>query len=190
MLYFLHITLVLLIHIDVVLTLSTQQFPTEKEYIIVTSLWARWRLKSPGSRLFARPFLCSGADQRKHQISATLDFVQGIHRWPVKYRDKRPVTRKMFAFEYVIMGFKCDPDWSDSDNTPAFQTSLGMDKSIGVNGGFTEQRTSNADFDVSLNELLNKSSNRWWQVLSKWKKYKKLLYEWCLMIMMPIIINF
>ena len=25
----------------------------------------------------------SGADQRKHQISASLAFVRGIHRWPV-----------------------------------------------------------------------------------------------------------
>ena len=24
----------------------------------------------------------SGADQRKHRISASLAFVQGIHRWP------------------------------------------------------------------------------------------------------------
>ena len=27
----------------------------------------------------------SGADQRKHQTSATLAFVRGIHRWPVMY---------------------------------------------------------------------------------------------------------
>ena len=27
--------------------------------------------------------VCSGADQRKHQSSASLAFVMGIHRWPV-----------------------------------------------------------------------------------------------------------
>ena len=27
--------------------------------------------------------VCSGADQRKHQSSAPLAFVRGIHRWPV-----------------------------------------------------------------------------------------------------------
>ena len=27
--------------------------------------------------------VCSGADQRKHQSSASLAFVSGIHRWPV-----------------------------------------------------------------------------------------------------------
>ena len=38
----------------------------------------------------------SGADHRKHQSSASLAFVRGIHRWPVNSTHKRPVTRKMF----------------------------------------------------------------------------------------------
>ena len=45
----------------------------------------------------------SGVDQRKHQSSASLAFVQGIHRWPVNSPHKRPVTRKMFPFDDVIM---------------------------------------------------------------------------------------
>ena len=45
----------------------------------------------------------SGADQRKHQSSASLAFVGGIHRWPVNSPDKGPVTRKMFPFDDVIM---------------------------------------------------------------------------------------
>ena len=45
----------------------------------------------------------SGADQRKHQSSASLAFVQGIHRWPVNSPHKWPVTRKMFPFHDVIM---------------------------------------------------------------------------------------
>ena len=45
----------------------------------------------------------SGADQRKHQSSASLAFVRGIHRWPVNSPHKWPVTRKMFPFEDVIM---------------------------------------------------------------------------------------
>ena len=47
---------------------------------------------------------CSGADQRKHQSSASLAFVQGIHRGPVNSPHKGPVTRKMFPFDDVIMG--------------------------------------------------------------------------------------
>ena len=46
----------------------------------------------------------SGADQKKHQSSASLAFVRGIHRWPVNSRHKGPVTRKMFPFDDVIMG--------------------------------------------------------------------------------------
>ena len=38
-----------------------------------------------------------GPDQRKHQNSASLAFVRGIH-WS-------PVTRKMFPFDDVIMGY-------------------------------------------------------------------------------------
>ena len=45
----------------------------------------------------------SGADQRKHQSSASLAFVRGIHRWPVNFPHKGPVTRKIFPFDDVIM---------------------------------------------------------------------------------------
>ena len=45
----------------------------------------------------------SDADQRKHQSSASLAFVRGIHRSPVNSPHKWPVTRKMFPFDDVIM---------------------------------------------------------------------------------------
>ena len=48
----------------------------------------------------------SGADQRKHQSSASLAFVRGIHRWLVNSphnMHKGPVTRNMFPFDDVIM---------------------------------------------------------------------------------------
>ena len=45
----------------------------------------------------------SGADQRKHQSSASLAFVRGIHRGPVNSPHKWPVKRKMFQFDDVIM---------------------------------------------------------------------------------------
>ena len=48
------------------------------------------------SRLFS-------ADQRKHQSSASLASVRGIHRRPVNSPHKWPVTRKMFPFDDVIM---------------------------------------------------------------------------------------
>ena len=45
----------------------------------------------------------TGADQRKHQNSASLAFVWGIHRGPVNSPHKGPVTRKIFLFDDVIM---------------------------------------------------------------------------------------
>ena len=48
----------------------------------------------------------SGANQRKHQSSASLAFVRGIHRSPMNSPHKGPVTRKMFLHEDVIMHFR------------------------------------------------------------------------------------
>ena len=48
-----------------------------------------------------------GADQRKHQSSASLAFVRGFHRWPVNSPHKWSVTRKMFPFDDVIMEIRC-----------------------------------------------------------------------------------
>ena len=45
----------------------------------------------------------SGADQSKHQSSASLAFVRGIHRGPVDSLHKWPVTWQMFPFDDVIM---------------------------------------------------------------------------------------
>ena len=45
----------------------------------------------------------SGAAQIKHQSSASLAFVRGIHRRPVNSPHKWPVTRTMFPFDDVIM---------------------------------------------------------------------------------------
>ena len=48
----------------------------------------------------------SGGDKKKHQSSAWLPFVRGIHRSPVNSKHKGPVTRKMFPFDDVIMNWK------------------------------------------------------------------------------------
>ena len=45
----------------------------------------------------------SGTDQRIHQSSTSLAFVQGIHRGPVNSPHKWPVTWKMFSFDDVFM---------------------------------------------------------------------------------------
>ena len=45
----------------------------------------------------------SGADQTKHLSSASLAFVREIHRRPMNFPHKEPVTRKMLPFDDVIM---------------------------------------------------------------------------------------
>ena len=59
------------------------------------------------------PAVYSGADQRKHQSSASLAFVRGIHRGPVNSMRKWPVTRKGFPFDGVIMRGK-QAKWTES----------------------------------------------------------------------------
>ena len=73
----------------------------------------------------------SGADQRKRQSSASLAFVWGIHRWPVNYPHKGPVTRKIFSFDDVITVNK---DFSHSvmtndDMEPLLLTLINFDPS-------------------------------------------------------------
>ena len=45
----------------------------------------------------------SGVDQRKHQNSASLAFLWGIHPLPVNSPHKGPVTLKVFPFDDVMM---------------------------------------------------------------------------------------
>ena len=49
--------------------------------------------------------VCWGADQRKHQSSASPAFLRGIHRSPVDSPHKGPVKRKMFSFDDAFMAF-------------------------------------------------------------------------------------
>ena len=59
------------------------------------------------SRMIVYWTVYSGADQRKHQSSASLVFVRGNHRWPVNSPHKWPVMRKMFPFNGVIIRERC-----------------------------------------------------------------------------------
>ena len=51
--------------------------------------------------------VCSSADQRRHQSSASLAFMRGIHRWPLNSSHKGSVTLHIFSFDDVIMCTKC-----------------------------------------------------------------------------------
>ena len=86
----------------------------------------------------------SGVIQRKHQSSASLAFVREIHRGPVNFPHKWPVTRKMFPFDDVIMSVSLC--W-------------------GFTGGFHSQRVRYGECYVlstaNLNELLHNQSSCW-----------------------------
>ena len=64
-------------------------------------------MSAMASKITSLTIVCStvysGVDQRKHQSSASLAFVWGIHRSPVTSPHKWTVTRKMFPFDDVIM---------------------------------------------------------------------------------------
>ena len=79
---------------------------------MLCSLWSlQWRpngcLKSPALSLLTQAFIL--AQIKKHQSSASLTFVSGIHRWSVNSPHKWPVTRKIFPFDDVIMITQTQP---------------------------------------------------------------------------------
>ena len=55
------------------------------------------------SALIACLNVCSGADLRQHQSSASLTFLRGIHRWLMNFPHKLSVTWKTFLFDDAIM---------------------------------------------------------------------------------------
>ena len=68
-----------------------------------TLQWRHSGLDSVTSLTIVYSVVYSDADQRKHQSSASLAFVHGIHRGPVNSPHKWPVTWKMFPFDDVIV---------------------------------------------------------------------------------------
>ena len=84
--------------------------PCVEMFIIATSWWARWRLKSPASRLFTQPFIQA---QIKENIKAQRHWPLCGEFWPVNLPHKGPVTQKMFPFDDVIMSLRitCSEFW-------------------------------------------------------------------------------
>ena len=73
-------------------------------HIILLSL--QWRHIEHASQI-----TLSSTDQWKHQCSASLAFVRGIHQWPLDSPHKGPVMRKMFPFDDVIMNLTILSDY-------------------------------------------------------------------------------
>ena len=81
--------------------LSVKDSGTSSHYVMMGAMASQIT-----SLAIVYPTVYSGADQRKHQSSASVAFVWGIHRGPVNSPHKWPVTRKMFPFDDVIMHMK------------------------------------------------------------------------------------
>ena len=85
----------------------SQRSLTGKMYAINTSHYGDVIVDAIASQItsltIVYSIVYSDADQRKHQSSTSLAFVQGIHRGPVNSPHKWPVTRQMFPVDDVIM---------------------------------------------------------------------------------------
>ena len=120
----------------------------------------------------------SGEDQWKHQSSASLTFVRGIHGWPVNSSHKWPVTRKMFPFDDVIMEIYiasslCVHMWlvlihymMTSSSGNIFRVTGPLCGEFTGPGEFPAQRPVTRSFDVFFdlrpNKRLSKQSWGWW----------------------------
>ena len=113
--------------------------------------------------------VCSGADQRKHQSSASLAYVRGIHRWPVNSPHKGSVTRIMFPFDDVIMfWWPCVVTWALWR-----LRSLPLDRV--VNSILT---TRNIPKLCMTGSFWGESTGGWWFPLTKGKQCVKRFILW------------
>ena len=71
-----------------------------------------------------------GADQRKHQSSASLAFVRVVHQGPVNSPHKWSVTRKMFPFDDVMMHVICTKLYQVHCALPCLATAQHMHPTI------------------------------------------------------------
>ena len=91
-------------------------------------------MSAKASQITAVSIVCStvgsSVGQRKHQSSASLAFVWGIHRWPVNSPHKGSVTRKMFPFDDVTM-YRNYPRGLCATNCPVMPNGVGEFPMIG-----------------------------------------------------------
>ena len=113
----------------------------------------------------------SYADQRKHQSSASLAFVWGIHQGPVNSPHRCPVTQKMFLFDDIMIRLTFIGSSNkvnlqhNSHNTPVPYPAMHQSHSHNapfcnrkvqmcalVTGGFSSQSASNVE-SISMSWL-------------------------------------
>ena len=140
----------------------------------------------------------SGAGQRKHQSSASLAFVWGIHRWPVNSPHKGLITRKitllrtsfrtaglMKAYR-VVTSLALGYHMMTSSNGSISASLAIYAGNLPVTGEFPAQRpvTRSVDvfFDLLLNKRLRKQSWGWWFATpsrSLWRHCNDFYVDFC-----------
>ena len=61
--------------------------------------------------IVSQPFVEAQIKENIKALRASVALARGIHRWPVNSTPKGPVTRKMFQFDSVIMGWEYWRPW-------------------------------------------------------------------------------
>ena len=105
---------------------------------------------------------------KEHQSSASLAFVRGIHRWPVKTPHGGPMTRKIFPFDDVIMICPCHKPYLLVSKTTCHDSSCNF-WYLGTTSR-PSQRGKYTTFSVDLNTPLTarmKRSMAWSRLSSK-----------------------
>ena len=108
----------------------------------------------------------SDGDQRKHQSSASLAFVRGIHQWPVNSPHKWPVTRKMSPFDDVIMSWSSDItseilDSTGSDNAWRLLSAKPLPEPILAHLNWNRRNKRQWNSTFSYKKIHSKMSVRW-----------------------------
>ena len=86
---------------------QTSEFHKEIKYMAHFIHYDDVIMSTMASQINSLSVVCStvylGANKRKHQSSASLAFMRGIHWWPVNFLHSGPITRKMFLFDEVFV---------------------------------------------------------------------------------------
>ena len=118
--------------------------------------------------------VCSGADQRKYQSSASLAFVRGIHRWPVNFSHKGPVTRKTVPFDDVIMVMRDSKD----PGVRAAQPKVDSGRKWKVTE-FIEEAESRLWIKKVVGTVQQDRRDLGWKTCRDGQEGKKEVIEWC-----------
>ena len=136
-------------------------------------------MSAVASQITSLTIVCStvypDADQRKHQSSASLAFVWGIHRGPVNSPHKWPVTRKMSPFDDVIMSVCRKFSYGQTNKL----TTRGWTQNLLLSAEVTNAGEMTYDTDTSV-LLRNTCIKKWMEIETRIYMYMYVCMYVCL----------